>query len=137
MIADNHWFIIAVSKFWQRKFVRIYSILHDPSISHTLYISRLSSAQISHFKLRTCDSIWGSVLPWVGRGLVGWLVSVAFFLLAEFKQKSDLTSIHAPAQRTWLIYVILFHTEVQSIHDSTNLFCCTTFYFIADFYKIG
>ena len=34
---------------------------------------------------------------------IGLLVHNAFFFIAEFKPKSDLTSINAPAQRAWLI----------------------------------
>ena len=45
----------------------------------------------SHLEKRVCPSVGPSVGPWS-------MVS-RFFLTAEFKPKSDLTSINAPAQR--------------------------------------
>ena len=56
--------------------------------------------------MRVCPSVSRSVRWSVGGSVgrsVGRSVGLPFFLTAEFKSKSDLTSINAPAQRAWLM----------------------------------
>ena len=64
--------------------------------------------------IRVCPSIGPSVGPSVGLSIVP-SFRHAFFLTAEFKPKSDLTSINAPAQRSQLMLPCIrpcFHIEI-------------------------